>query len=225
MLLTRSDGALLILSFLDLLVVALTAKADLYECDGTWTNRPCPESTFTKRLNEKTSVSSTSSENRNVTSQKNNRENSTASVCPHSTNLIKLRPDPRMEWSMVEEKLGIGAVAEMTVQITVSGFGKVKITLNSSDPSMSPNPKHLWSTDISLPNSGGMKSISHSFHIPRTAQWNLVAQNSSAFPGFCSDRSESSWQLEWESQKNRDHISNTSQQLLNTINSNRNRAF
>lgn len=165
-----------------ILIPAQKALAEIYNCNGSWTNKPCQGgAAAAATLKERQRLSPPSAPMR--------KEEKTAggadSTCRPGQKLITTRPNPKADWVTNSMPKGTQET-QVSVEGKVEGHGKVDLDITGSGRiGDAQREKALYSTTLSLPNSGGNQKFRTSFTIPVGWNWEVKVENKGSFTGYC----------------------------------------
>ena len=174
------------------------AYAEIYNCDGKWTNKPCERGVsasdsipevfdqpsgggVTKPDPAGGSSPAPKSGGPKVTAPK---EKKGGGQCADGLVFTTEREKPELDFSVSEANKG-QANGKVTVTGTVKGNGAVKLVLMLRDTSRD-NEKNAWSKVFTLPKEGGESEFSKTVDLPANWKWELTAANHGTFSGYCS---------------------------------------
>jgi hypothetical protein len=180
-------------AFLLIVVVSSVTRfagAELWECDGKWTNKAC---NGTVRAKMAEVVTPESEEPLSIPEEKTNSpEQSDASTGKHSGDLEKEeglihiadRPLPVL-WYLYARQVGGGKrLKKIKVRGAIKeGYGTIRLKLVTID--RKGKQRIVWRRKVDLPVRGGRAPFeSNAFYISYGSRWRLEAENWGRYPGY-----------------------------------------
>jgi len=155
--------------------------ADIYHCDGKWTNKPCPQGGNVV-LKEQVSAPSLSEP---IEKPETPRPMASRAPCPAGQRFITERPEPKADWVTNSTPKGL-AESQVAVEGSVEGHGKVELEIIGRGRLRdTEREKVLYSSTFSFPLSGGNQRFRTTFSVPSGWVWNVRVKNKGAFSGYC----------------------------------------
>lgn len=157
--------------------------AEVYNCYGKWTSKPCDSASIIfSQERPKDEPSLVGGE----------RSAPTNSKCEAPMVLVTSRPQPEGNWSIRSQSRSSNGKVNLLLSGSVKGNGKVGIEIVGTGLLGGlGRTTRLYSTTLNLPNNGGEKKFEARFSIAESWRWNMQLSNTGTFPGYCSANSES----------------------------------
>lgn len=181
------------------------ARADIYNCNGKWQNKPCDNGEASQTIEEHSRDSGVltppagfpggpkpmrteeppapdAKPGEKAETPKGKDEVKT-SKCPEGQTFTTSRPKAEADFQYYPENAG-KASGKLRVEGTVKGHGPVKLALTLRQPDRG-EERQAWSKNVSLPDEGGEEKFSKTVDLPVGASYLLTAVNSGSFHGYC----------------------------------------
>jgi hypothetical protein len=172
-----------------LLLCVSPSMAQIYNCDGRWTNLPCDGNVVAEMHEHRVAIEEAQETANKAHDRIDAAEDKIEEVekeldkpldprCPRGGTFYKIRPEPESTWNVETDERGTATYSRITVSGTVSGHGEVCATVRGDG-------KNLASEKFKLADDGDSRKFRFSFEMKKGLQWAMSLENCGSFRGFC----------------------------------------